>query len=389
MSITDMALDPVRSLIIRWGDGDPPPDLLRALSPNVAIVKNEAELPKRIEGGLWPGVNRTGNAKRDADEVASASREPWVNANGFRIQCHRAAHPNQPALLDVKPDAKAGLSEGQVVAFESLELALAEARANGGNAVLNPDQRFKDALKANDAKALAAWKSLARTAKWLEDNAALFGKPPVPIITSVHNGSDETEEFANMLFRRGGTPRIATPDRLPRPDAQHILVVSAAGLKELPAALLDHARAGATLITDAKPDPSWKKVKPEQDRDFYALGKGQILGYREPVLDPSEYALDVIDVANYRRRAARIWNAGAAIPLATEGTSANETLLITLNYGSRVDQEVQVRVQGLFSKATLLRPESEPVNLKIYKRGTMTEVFLPTLAVVAAVRFLR
>jgi len=130
-------------------------------------------------------------------------------------------------------------------------------------------------------------------------------------------------------------------------------------------------------------------VKPESDRDFYSLGKGQVLAYREPVLDPSEYALDVIDVATYRRRAARIWNAGAGIPLATEGTSANETLLVALNYGSKVDQEVQLRVQGLFAKAMLLRPEAAPMDLKIFKRGTMTEVFLPSLTVVAAIRFLR
>ncbi|MBL8178014.1 MAG: hypothetical protein JNK48_25275 [Bryobacterales bacterium] len=383
-----MAIDPVRSLILRWGDGEPPAGAMRALGPRAVLLKNEAELPKRIEDGLWPGVNRATGSRRDADEVASASREPWVNANGFRIHCHRALHPYQPALLDYKPDAKAGLSEGQVVAFDSLELVLADARANGGNAVLTPDQRFKDALKAADTKALAAWNTLAKTAQWFDANAALFGRPPVPIVTAVHDGSHETEEFANMLFRRGGSPRVVAAGSLPKPDPR-ILVVSAAGLKETTPALLDHARAGATVIIDAKPGDTWKKVKPESDRDFYSLGKGQVLAYREPVLDPSEYALDVIDVATYRRRATRIWNAGAAIPVATEGTSPSETLVIALNYGSKVDQDVQVRVQGLFAKATLLRPEAEPADLKIYKRGAMTEVFLPSLAVVAAIRFLK
>lgn len=384
-----MAIDPVRSLILRWGEGEPSADLMRALGPRAVLLKNEGDLPKRIEDGLWPGVNRAaGGSRRDADEVASASREPWVNANGFKVHCHRALHPNEPALLDYKPDAKAGLSEGQVVAFESLELVLADARANGGNAVLTPDQRMKDALKAGDAKAVAAWNALARTAQWFDANAALFGRPAVPIITAVYDGSHETEEFANMLFRRGGSPRVVALERIPKPDPR-VLVVSAAGVKETTPALLDQARAGATVVIDAKPGETWKKVKPESDRDFYALGKGQVLAYREPVLDPSEYALDVIDVATYRRRAARIWNAGAGIPLATEGTSASETLLIALNYGSKVDQEVQVRVQGLFAKAMLLRPEAEPMDLKIYKRGTMTEVFLPSLTVVAAIRFLR
>ena len=59
-----------------------------------------------------------------------------------------------------------------------------------------------------------------------------------------------------------------------------------------------------------------------------------------------------------------------------------------VNYGSPIDMEVQARVQGHFTKATLLRPDggircrSQPA-----KRGTMTEVQVPELSRLGVVVF--
>ncbi len=50
-----------------------------------------------------------------------------------------------------------------------------------------------------------------------------------------------------------------------------------------------------------------------------------------------------------------------------------------VNYGSPIDVDIQARVQGHFSKATLLRPDGEPVVLKTAKRGSSTEVEVPEL----------
>lgn len=401
-----MAIDPARSILLRWPNGEPrhaeilkqagiefvvdesPAAGFRDALQKVGITTVSSSAIPAITEGLWPGISRGANARADED-TASASRAPWVDANGYLYHVQKANHPQQPAVLGYKPDEKAGVKDGRVVPFETLELAFAEARVNGGNYVMGMDPRYREALLGGDAKAVAAWKALGTTIQWLKASSALFGRRPVPVITAMVDGSEETAEFANLLFRHGATPLVASTSRPPKPAPDIILAVSAVGLKSVPDAVLAHARAGSTVIIDSKPDPSWRKSKPERDRDFYALGKGHILIYQEQIADPSEYAFDVIDVATHKRRAARLWNAQSVIPLATEGATSNEMLLHLLNYGSRINQDVQMRVQGRFSKATVVRPDLPPADLKVYGRGTMTETFLPALGVVASIRFIR
>ncbi|MCC6343882.1 MAG: hypothetical protein IT166_16885 [Bryobacterales bacterium] len=399
-----MNANPIQSLLARWPQGEPahvellrdagvefvvedspPPAFAEALrKAGIGVLSNSALGPV-MKDGLWPGISRGPNVEGRGDETASASREPWVNANGYQVQVERAL--GGKPLLGYLPNDRAGVSPDRVVPFDTLKLALTEARVNGGNYILALEPHYRTALLGGEEKAKSAWRSLGTTARWLKANASSYGLPLLPTITMVVDRSDETHEMANLLFRRGASPNVVSVERVPKPSPR-ILVVSAAGLKPVPEAVLDHARAGATVIIDAAPAAAWKKVKTERDRDFYSLGKGQVLVYHEPIADPSEYALDVIDVATYRRRPVRIWNALASIAIAGSGPVRGQTLMHVVNYGSAIDQEVQARVQGHFTKATLLRPESQPLDLKVFHRGTTTEIFLPSLDMVATVRFL-
>ena len=51
--------------------------------------------PMRLSTGLWPGIRNPG-VRGDAD-VASASREPWIDASGFLAASQRAL--GLPTLL--------------------------------------------------------------------------------------------------------------------------------------------------------------------------------------------------------------------------------------------------------------------------------------------------
>jgi hypothetical protein len=62
-------------------------------------------------------------------------------------------------------------------------------------------------------------------------------------------------------------------------------------------------------------------------------------------------------------------------------------VLYLVNYGQPQDQPVLARIQGNFSKATLLRPESAPQSVKVSRRGTSSEATLPQLERAAAVIF--
>lgn len=385
-----MPLDLGRQLVVRWPDPDPSHlPLLRKVGIEAALLDKPAaafehaasgvgiivaaatEAGQAIRGGLWPGVRDQPRRERD-DEVASASREPWVDQNGHLYAMERALKPGTVPVGGTLPPAD------RMVPFETLELALIEARVNGGNFVLALDTRYREQLLNTGAKALAAWESLGKTAAWLKHNSALFGRPALPFITAAVEPGLASAEIAKLLYRRNASPALVSAANVASAGAMTAL--TAAGLKSVPEAAYAHARRGATVVVDARPDPSWKLTRKDADRDFYSLGRGQVVAYHKRIADPSEFALDVIDLVGHRSRAARLWNAPAAVLLATSGG-----LLHIINYGSPVE-ELQARVQGHFTRATLLRPDAAPQPLKIFRRGSTTEVFLPVTRL-AVVRF--
>jgi hypothetical protein len=196
-------------------------------------------------------------------------------------------------------------------------------------------------------------------------------------------------EIANLLYRRNASPAlVVTP---PPPDPQKRLAIVAANLKapapELMKKVLAHAEAGATVVTTVAPPAGLKEVRSEQDRTIYSLGKGQVVAYKRMIADPSEFALDVIDVVTHKNRAVRMWNAPSVIALATASPKAGERLVHLINYGSPIDMEVQTRVQGHYANAMLLRPDADPLKLPAAKRGSTTEVQVPELKRLGVVVF--
>jgi hypothetical protein len=140
-------------------------------------------------------------------------------------------------------------------------------------------------------------------------------------------------------------------------------------------------------VVDAPGEQAWwraaglKHQREDPERDYYSLGKGQIVAYKEPVIDPSELALDMIDYVTQKRRAARIFNCNAAVVM------AGDAVLYLVNYGRAQDLPVLARIQGSFTKATLLRPEAPPQPVKVSRRGSSSEATLPGLDRAAAVVF--
>jgi hypothetical protein len=249
--------------------------------------------------------------------------------------------------------------------------------------------------------ALKSWRELGRTAAWLRTHWLLFRQPALPIVTVLVDNGDISLEIANLCYRQNVSPALAPATDPPGPDPLRRLIICAAGLATpgvlIGRRILEHARAGATVVTDEPGDKAWwrvpelKPLRSDPDRDFFSLGKGRLVAYREPVSDPGELALDLIDIVGQKRRAARLWNCAAGLALATQvpqtGSVAGAAAVHIINYGRPIDQPVLVRVQGRFSRGTLLRPEAPPLELKAARRGTASEVAVPQLARVATVVF--
>ena len=85
-----------------------------------------------------------------------------------------------------------------------------------------------------------------------------------------------------------------------------------------------YVRAGGLLVASPadRATPKWwlwseaVKTRSDRDRDHYEFGNGRIVAYHEPILDPSEFALDVIDLVGVGTRDLRLWNALTVVGLA-------------------------------------------------------------------------
>jgi hypothetical protein len=423
-----MGLDLANEVVIRWDDPDPKyAPLLKEGGITVAwaslndafqkacsavgvkIVSNgdiqslgmeELErakpgVPVAVRTGMWPGV-------RGRDEaVASATRSLWVDANGFRVAYLRALNNSVTPLLGYLPNREAGVSAERAISFGTLELALVEAWVAGGNYVLALEPRYREALLRGEEGASAAWRSLGQAAAWLRQHVALFRQQVLPIVTVLVDRGEISAEVANLMYRQNVSPALEPAADPPKPDPLRRLVLVAAGIaspkSEIGARILAHAEAGSIVVVDDPSEKAWwrrtglKLARSWQDRDLYTLGKGQVVAYKEPISDPGELALDVVDLVTQKRRPVRLWNCQGGIAVATSapnsGPISGRALLHIVNYSSPVNLPVLARIQGNFTRATVVRPDGPPLEVGVAKRGTGAEIALPRLGRVAVAVF--
>jgi len=372
-----LGADAIR-LVGRDEDGAPPPGGLVAL-----------------KAGQWPGARASARGA-DGSFSAGASQRAWVDADGYLVAWSKAFYPRRAPVLGYLPDSQAGIGKDQIVTYESLELALIDAWAAGGNYLLAPDAAYRNALGRGEAAATAAWSQLGRTARFLKENLSLFRQPPLSTITVVVEPEEACAEIAALLFRHSGSPELVSSRSVPAPNASRTPIVVAAGIGAPPAELgkllLAHASGGATLIVDAGGGSAWWRapgLKPERqfaDRGFYTLGAGRVLVYKEAILDPGDFALDVLDLAA-SRRPVRLWDASAAIGMVSQAGAGAKPVLMVVNYGSSSRGEIMAHVRGIHNSATLMRPGEAPVKLRTCRRGENTEILLPGFKRLAVVVF--
>lgn len=349
-----------------------------------------------LNDGRWPGLEL-----RDPT-IASASEAPWINANCHLFGYLRGMFPERPALLSYLPDEKAGVKKSQVVHFESVELSLAEAMAVGGSVLLAFPESYRTALAAKETKALEAWRSLRETAMLLRTNRDRFRQPLSQDVVVAGGDLDQTGEILNMFFRRNLSPRSRPASRLSPAAVSAGRVLIAANIVPPPpatrAVITTFAKNGGVvmLAPAASGEKAWwtsadAPTASEPERDVYAVGKGRIAVYREPVIDSAEFAWDVIDSLGSMNLDLRIWNAPTVIGLVRRQKDGVAVVTL-LNYGSPLtmqeDDEILMRVRGTFTRVGLSLPgKPAPMPLKATKRGGTTEVSVRGLERIAVVSF--
>jgi hypothetical protein len=319
-------------------------------------------------------------------EVATASTEPWVDANAYLLGYLRGMFPGRPAVLSYRPNEAGGVSEARAVPFHSLELVLLEARAAGGNAVLSIEKEYRRGLLSDDAKAQEAWASLSQTIVFLDEHGDALLLPSRSRTLVAAGSLEQSGEVLNLMYRRTTFPVVRPATEIKTIEGDRFRAVVAVNIPKPPDAvvktMLDYVRGGGLLVTAPSADSAeewWltgeaRKGRTEEDRVYYSLGEGRIVAYQDVILDVSEFALDVIDLVGVLTRDLRLWNAETAAGLANGELGASRAYVSLVNYGDPIDQEFPARIEGHFPKATLHEPGQAPRPLSAAKRGPGTEV---------------
>jgi hypothetical protein len=350
-----------------------------------------------LTSGLWPGVRAPPNVPGRGIEVASASREPWLDTNPYLIGYLRGMFPERTAVLGYRPDAAAGITGGRAVPNESLEVALVEAFMAGGNFVISVPDDYRMALLSGDKEALIAWKSLGSTARFLQENRDKIQRPNRSRVAAAAGSLAESGEILNLMYRRNMFPVVHPVSDIPVIDPSRFRAFVYANLAAPgPAPLrriFGYVTAGGLLVVsprDRETPPWWieegaEKVRSDADRDHYTLGNGRIVAYHDAVLDPSEFALDVIDLVGVQTRDVRLWNAPTVVGSAVEADRIGAQIHL-VNYDTPIERGFPARVDGVFRRATVLEPNGQARSLKAVKRGDATEVWVDRIGRLALIQ---
>ncbi len=331
--------------------------------------------------GRWPGIHAPDPT------LITATTSYWVDSNLNLFAYLRARFPDRAAVIAYRPDEKAGVSKDRRLPYASVETALVEARALGGNVILSLPDHYRRALLADEPRAVAAWTSFGVTARFLRQNTTWLRSPVASRVAVIASTLENSEEILNLLYRHNATPVVIRPGEisLVRPESYRVLVTPGVTLSRAQrAAALDFVRHGGWLFTVPADEtkPGWWQGmaglalrQKEEERDLYGLGSGSIAAYKESFVDPGEFALDVIEAEGWSSRDLRIWGPGAVIGILHRQSNGTVSVEL-LNYGSRPRGGFLVRLEQAFQKAIFQQPGAEPVELKVpyRRRGTELDV---------------
>jgi hypothetical protein len=331
--------------------------------------------------GQWPGIKPRDPA------TASATEQPWIDSNLWLYAWLRARFPARPAVLGYRPDPSAGVPPDRLLPHHTVEVALTEARAMGGNVILSLPENYRRALLAGEGRAREDWAALARTAAFLKRHADRFASPPGVRVVALAGSIEQSGEVLNLLYRTNATPAVVAVERLPEIDpARYPIAVAANVTLSGPEQerLLAFVKAGGTLLVapeNGAGKPWWngragKPIREEDSRTTHELGKGRLVAYREPVVDAYEFALDVLEALGWKSRDLRLWNADTVVGLVRR--YGGGLTLELLDYGTRwrrnQEPDLLVEVHGAFPQAVLEAPELDaPVRLDVRVRQGRTE----------------
>jgi hypothetical protein len=338
--------------------------------------------------GLWPGLQAADTA------TAAATEKPWINANLHLYAWLRAFYPERPAWLrtpEPKPDTR----------YDSAEVALAEAFAGGGHALLQLPEMYRAGLRQGTPRALQSWNALSALARALRGTGGFEAVAPAGSTAIVTGDYEEFEELLNLPFRDNLSPRVLPAGRPARLQGTRVLVAVNQSLDAAQAReAIAFTRAGGILV--ASPESTgvapWlsaaqpRKIRDEKPWSLWELGAGRVYLYPELIIDPSEFAYDLREISgqdNPRHTGLngldfRVWNAPTVLGTLYEGANGGKRLVL-ISYGQGMNRDFLIGVRGTWASGVLRQPGADGQKLELMQRGWFAEANLKAAGRVAIV----
>ena len=291
-----------------------------------------------IGDGFWPAYNYKGLA----DGSAGPTGEPWLDANGWLYLYARARGGNRTVWVRSDPP-----EDARTVRQPHLQLLLAEAFAYGGRRPLWLPPAFASAVAAGNEKALADWKKLVDTARWLKQRDEWRSWPVTAplVILSDFSGDNEYVSGETMLLaarmQMSFWP-VCTGDAkesdLKGRRAVLYLDQAPPGPK-LATMLRAFATQGGLVLAGPGAKESFAGLKPVAGPphprfDILTLGRGRVAVARAAFDDPWTLADDAHLLMSRRFDPVRLFNGGLLHTHTTTSPDGKRSLVHIINYGT-------------------------------------------------------
>ena len=365
--------------------------------PVIAWAKSGTALwsaPSPVLGmsdGLWPGI------PQERTPTGGPTNLPWVDSNGALLAMARAFAPDKAVWIVVDPPAKAKLTA------ENYVLAVADVATYGGRWLVSLDDQMRAGLAAKNAPAAEAWKRVADTLAFFEQDKATKTYERVGRLAVMSDFAEPDrflgEDSLNML------PRLREPFRvIPRSQA---LAASFKGLQglfyvdqeppepKLRQKLISFVQGGGILFVRANwPNPEGSPIELSSAEAYLlfnerSLGKGRLAVAKEAALDSYFACLDIQNIMSHRGDPSRLYNGSSMNYYYQASPHGRQRVIHVLNYSRRSGNDnALIYLHTPCRSARFVSPEvAAPVVLNVTPQAAGgVELYLPRLSVYGAVQ---
>ena len=294
-------------------------------------------------------------------QASSPTEQPWVDSNLASIRFAQAFHSDTRPLYSFAWENSDPLQKQLGPRAAEYALAIAEAGASHADLVLDLPENLQNSLANDKSEAWATWKQVEPFVDFYnrEDGDTFQSVASVAVWT---DGQQSSYEPVNLMARHNIPFRLFTKEQLNSDSLEDmdLLVAFLTPEKEQVAIISRYASAGGTVVlVGARGSFPWQSTDPVRHADqlkVFSFGKGEIIEFSGPIVNPETFAQDVRRLMTKGKVPVSLWNSLTTLVIPYRDPRTDQIVLELINYEAEPLQ-VQVQVKGTFASIRYESPE--------------------------------